>query len=311
MSDSVDRVFVHALNTVKKLPRTGSARPPPADRLQLYGLYKQSMEGDVDRVMDRPLGEGEEIQAERSKWDAWYQQKGLPKTEAKRRYISTLIETMNKYASTTPDARELVSELEFVWDQIKSNTVSSSSSSPIQIPGLRDQPPIPPSYTSPSGNGPLRVVRPTSQDDDDEANEDRYDDARDGEEYGDRPTFDGRRSGTIGHARGHEGGEEEVRNRKWRRRVEQAIVKMTAEVAALREQLESNRLYGARRRRSMWDWLLWLILSTLKHAFIDAVLLAIALLWLRRKRDKRLEQALMMAVGIVREKARRLKFPKR
>lgn len=39
----LDRVFVHALNTVKKIPRTGSARPPPADRLKLYGLYKQSM----------------------------------------------------------------------------------------------------------------------------------------------------------------------------------------------------------------------------------------------------------------------------
>lgn len=38
-----DRVFVHALNTVKKIPRTGTARPPPAERLKLYGLYKQSM----------------------------------------------------------------------------------------------------------------------------------------------------------------------------------------------------------------------------------------------------------------------------
>ncbi|KAJ5450114.1 uncharacterized protein N7458_006563 [Penicillium daleae] len=43
MSDSVDRVFVHALNTVKRIPRTGTARPPAAERLKLYGLYKQSM----------------------------------------------------------------------------------------------------------------------------------------------------------------------------------------------------------------------------------------------------------------------------
>ncbi|CAG8135834.1 unnamed protein product [Penicillium nalgiovense] len=43
MSDSVDRVFVHALNTVKRIPRTGTARPPTAERLALYGLYKQSM----------------------------------------------------------------------------------------------------------------------------------------------------------------------------------------------------------------------------------------------------------------------------
>lgn len=38
-----DRVFVHALNTVKRIPRTGTARPPTAERLKLYGLYKQSM----------------------------------------------------------------------------------------------------------------------------------------------------------------------------------------------------------------------------------------------------------------------------
>lgn len=44
----LDRVFVHALNTVKRIPRTGTARPPAAERLRLYGLYKQSM-GEWDR----------------------------------------------------------------------------------------------------------------------------------------------------------------------------------------------------------------------------------------------------------------------
>lgn len=38
----LDRVFVHALNTVKKIPPR-TARPPTAERLKLYGLYKQSM----------------------------------------------------------------------------------------------------------------------------------------------------------------------------------------------------------------------------------------------------------------------------
>lgn len=106
-----DRVFVHALNTVKKIPRTGSARPPPADRLRLYGLYKQAMEGDVDGVMDRPGssddgGEHDRDEQlltirEQEKWDAWDAQKGVSRTEAKRRYIEALIETMHKYASTT------------------------------------------------------------------------------------------------------------------------------------------------------------------------------------------------------------------
>ena len=37
-----DRVFSHALNTVTKI-RVGSEKPPPHIRLNLYGLYKQSM----------------------------------------------------------------------------------------------------------------------------------------------------------------------------------------------------------------------------------------------------------------------------
>ncbi|KAF8468292.1 acyl CoA binding protein-domain-containing protein [Kalaharituber pfeilii] len=143
MSDSIDRVFAHALQTVRKIPRatasnnvpgspslnaggsTGTAsssgpsirRPPAEVRLRLYGLYKQSMEGDVLGVMERPTDK-----AEADKWDAWNAVRGMGKTEAKRRYIECLIETMKKYASDTPDAKELVSELEFVWDQVKSNS---------------------------------------------------------------------------------------------------------------------------------------------------------------------------------------------
>ncbi len=102
-----DRVFVHALNTVKKIPKTGASRPPNSDRLRLYGLYKQAMEGDVDGVMERPLSvaEGEdgyeEAKKDRDKYDTWDAQRGLSRTEAKKRYIEALIETMHKYASTT------------------------------------------------------------------------------------------------------------------------------------------------------------------------------------------------------------------
>src|SRR5690349_9423073 len=107
--------------------------------------------------MERPGGDDESSKRAREKWyveqlaslyhsqrhghhtdqiprDAWKSSSGLSRTEAKRRYISTLIETMRKYASPSPDARELVSELEFVWDQVKSN-VPSSSSSPLHTHG--------------------------------------------------------------------------------------------------------------------------------------------------------------------------------
>lgn len=100
----LDRVFVHALNTVKKIPKTGASRPPPNDRLRLYGLYKQAMEGDVDGVMERPERrpgiDTDELQRERDKWDAWNAQSGISRTEAKRRYIEALIETMHRYATT-------------------------------------------------------------------------------------------------------------------------------------------------------------------------------------------------------------------
>jgi acyl-CoA-binding protein len=65
------------------------------------------MEGDVDGVMDRPRSSGlarnnnDETIREQEKWDAWDAQKGVSRTEAKRRYIEALIETMHKYASTT------------------------------------------------------------------------------------------------------------------------------------------------------------------------------------------------------------------
>lgn len=105
LTPSPDRVFVHALSTVKRIPKTGAMRPPPVERLRLYGLYKQAMEGDVDGVMERPtsagLGlRGDDLQREIEKWDAWNAQRGLTKMEAKRRYIETLIATMHKYATT-------------------------------------------------------------------------------------------------------------------------------------------------------------------------------------------------------------------
>jgi acyl-CoA-binding protein len=67
------------------------------------------MEGDVDGVMERPMSigsneegpKGEELNRERDKYDAWNAQKGISRTNAKRRYIEALIETMHRYASTT------------------------------------------------------------------------------------------------------------------------------------------------------------------------------------------------------------------
>ncbi|PGH12198.1 hypothetical protein AJ80_06818 [Polytolypa hystricis UAMH7299] len=332
LSLALDRVFVHALNTVKKIPRAGTARPPTADRLRLYGLYKQSMEGNVDGVMDRPIGDGADVQAEQEKWDAWYSQRDLSRTEAKRRYISTLIETMHRYASGTPEALELISELEFVWDQIRNNISSSSSSSPLQPVGLpaRDQ-----RYSrygnisdriSQSGSNEmgrrterdsrLRVLSPISQPDDGmrrrdyqtgdledheevEAEEDEDEDDEEFQEARNTPYEDDESEHDDAkdpHLRPSDANINEPHrdkfNRKWRRRVEQALTKMTAEVAAMREQMEARAIYK-RRARSLLAWLKWLAWVTIRQLFWDAIILCAALAWMRLKGDRRLEEKLI------------------
>ena len=106
--------------------------------------------------------------------DAWYGQRGLSRTEAKRRYITTLIETMHRYASQTPEALELVGELEFVWDQVRANTApsrsaSSSSAHRSVFPSSNKKTKKKSSRSSKNSNGPqgkdsrMRVLSPVSQ----------------------------------------------------------------------------------------------------------------------------------------------------
>ena len=97
----LDRVFGHALNTVNKI-RPGSQKPPTSDRLSLYGLYKQAMEGDVSAIADRPTVVNQpslspdQLRKEHEKWDAWKDNESMSRTEAKRRYIEKLIDTMHQ-----------------------------------------------------------------------------------------------------------------------------------------------------------------------------------------------------------------------
>lgn len=132
-----DRVFVKAISTIRALSSRSNygslPRPPAENRIKLYGLYKQATEGDVDGIMPRPVGFTPEDEGAKKKWDAWKREEGISKTEAKKRYISYLIETMRVYASGTLEARELLSELEYLWDQIK-DLPSSDEEVEHQIP---------------------------------------------------------------------------------------------------------------------------------------------------------------------------------
>ncbi|KAG6139552.1 Autophagy protein 37 [Claviceps purpurea] len=286
MADSVDRVFVHALNTVKKIPKTGASRPPPSDRLRLYGLYKQAMEGDVDGVMEQPTAgpfiTDEELRRERDKWDAWNVQKGLSRTEAKRRYVEALVETMYRYANTT-DAIELVTELEFVWNQIKHNTPSSTASSPKATASSNkarrqlQQPPV-------VSEGPMKILSPMSEQDEADARSQKLMDLDDALEEKSR----------------------DYKAPTWQKKIERAVTKLSAEVAALREQIATGREWRSRRDRSFSTWFRWLLWVMLKHLLVNCVLLAVVLLWMRKRKDGRLEELVRSALKIMREYVRKV-----
>ncbi|TQS38072.1 hypothetical protein Golomagni_01429 [Golovinomyces magnicellulatus] len=303
MADSVDRVFVHALNTVKKIPKTGALRPPSEDRLRLYGLYKQAMEGDVDGVMERPVSvgsdvyESENIKKDREKYDSWHAQRGLSRTEAKRKYVEALIKQSSSPSDgviSGSDARALVDELEFVWDQIKHNIVSSNASSPlIDTTGNERF-----EYRSSANHdphlhqseGPMRLLSPKSQDDEIE----RDCELRQVFIEGDEALIEGA---------SERKGSELV---KWRKSVEQTLVKLTTEVAALREQIATGREYRGEKRLKLARWISWFWWVAVRHFFVDILIMGIVLLWMRKKKDRRIEDLLRQALGVVREYVRKV-----
>nr|POE53367.1 autophagy-related protein 37 [Quercus suber] len=328
MADSVDRVFGHALNTVNKI-RPGSTKPPAGDRLMLYGLYKQAMEGDVIAIADRPTpktasGGADVLKREQDKYDAWKSNEGLTRTEAKRKYIEKLIETMHEYASGTDEARELVEELEFVWDQIKSNSQHSSNSetsSPLQTlersgylsQGSGNRSTAAAAEMSRSmaaamddNKGRMTVLSPMSQADEEEAREaEEY-----GEEFVDAPVSQVEngdledRDGTD-FSHGNRGTERSYsvvtrsspNDTRWRKRIESSLIKLTTEVTALREQLEARRFFSQQRRNSIVGWVLRLGWWAVQLFVADAVILWVIILYMRRKKDPRLEGAVRVLLG--------------
>ncbi|KKA30098.1 hypothetical protein TD95_003052 [Thielaviopsis punctulata] len=298
MADSIDRVFVHALGALKQMPKTGSAKPPVDDRLRLYGLYKQAMEGDVDGVMDRPSKAvgitKEELKREQGKWDAWNSQKSLSRTEAKRKYVEALIEILNRYATTT-SGKELVSELEFVWDQVKNNAPSLSDTAPFVdsqqlLPIEADDEAVAADSSEPM---PLKVLRPMSEVDEAERQSERRlihdaefddDDDPDNNDQDDASVISGR----------------------WARRVEKALVKLSTEVVALREQISTAREWRARKAMTFRAWAEWFVWLVAKHVAADVVVTCVVLIWMRRRGDRRLEDLVRGILRLAREYVRKI-----
>ena len=132
----------------------------------------------------------------------------------------------------------------------------------------------------------MQILAPSSQEDDDDGDDD------DAAGIGDQEFTDaleGNRDirDTKPELNRLEG---QRRRRNWRKRVERTLVKMTTEMAAVREGIESQKAFERRRRKSAWAWTKWFIWAAAKHLVIDAVVLAMIMIWMRW-RNVRLEQA--------------------
>ncbi|XP_075826606.1 acyl-CoA-binding domain-containing protein 7 isoform X2 [Microtus pennsylvanicus] len=80
--------FDQAAQDVRKLKR----RPEDEELKELYGLYKQSIIGDINIACPVMLD-----MKGKAKWEAWSLQKGLSKEDAMSAYISKARELIEKY----------------------------------------------------------------------------------------------------------------------------------------------------------------------------------------------------------------------
>lgn len=288
------------------------------------------MEGDVEAILPRPTLPSvspdpnprsnnnvhryasrdlriREAEAEIEKWDAWHACAGMSNTEAKRKYISTLIETMKEYASGTQESRELVSELEFVWNQIRSQSGSDpdedgdSPTRQLERAGLRQTQSFASNATGQisaaaqssglisrthSDPNRMRVLSPVSQRD--------SDDVVEAEEVD--PNAEARNIPLPSSAG-------TTSDPHWKSQIESHLRQLSIEVAALREELSANHLLSSsslspsltsRRRRLLYritSWVRWLTWIFLRQAFLNVIFIIIFILWARWKgqRDRKVE----------------------
>ena len=233
----------------------------------------------------------------------------MSRTDAKRRYISTLIETMKEYASGTQESRELVSELEFVWGQIQSQSQSGGSGSggsneptdresprrsgimkmdsfmsddqSLEVPVAVDRRGLGLTRND-TADTRLRVLSPVSQRE--------SDDIVEGEEDAPDPAAQlppGART-----------------DPNWRNSMEAHLRRLSTEIAALREQLSANHLlssssyspYSYHQLSLKWkiwyrisSWVRWATWLAVRQAALNALLLAVLVLWGRWKGERRVE----------------------
>lgn len=85
---------------------------------------------------------------------------------------------------------------------------------------------------------------------------------------------------------------------------------MTAEIAALREQMETRTLAN-RRRNGAWAWLKWILWTVLRQVLWDLALLGALLIFMRLRGDRRVEGRLRSGWSEVKSRLARFKLLKR
>lgn len=132
--------------------------------------------------------------------------------------------------------------------------------------------------------GPMKMLSPMSEQDEAEMRSQRQMDLEDRD---------------MGHDVGNSSG-------RWQRKMERALTKLSAEVAALREQISTGREWKSKKERSYPAWIGWLVWVIMKHLVVDCIILGIILVWMRRRKDRRLEDLVRAALTLVREYVRKV-----
>ena len=109
---NINEQFQDAAQQVNNLPGDVATRY----MTELYGLYKQATEGDVNMTAtevdpaaaDQASGPAGLSQAQ---WDSWNQFKGVPKEEAKRRYVARATEITGASTPGSPAGEVLTDSL--------------------------------------------------------------------------------------------------------------------------------------------------------------------------------------------------------
>lgn len=136
--------------------------------------------------------------------------------------------------------------------------------------------------------GPMKVLSPMSQDDEADREHEQW--LVEGDDGSDAEFQDASKAKKTKH---------------WMTKVESTLVKMTTEMAALREQIATGREWKDRRRRTIGAWLGWLLVFAIRQVIVDGFILAVVLLWMRKKKDRRLEDIIREYIRLGRAYIRR------